>query len=147
MKKTQTESVILNAVLFATHCTLTIRYNTQNNVKIPFCVCIQIVSWLKKKQPIVAILKLIRMTTIIEIKTITGVVHKQGSKLRPFWSHMLPKCNLCDSKIYLGAFVRVLIIAVVRPLQFSAKRSRITAQHVPRDRELKQVKLFIRTLV
>ncbi len=71
----------------------------------------------------------------------------QGSKLRPFWSHMLPKCNLCDSKIYLGAFVRVQIIAVVRPLQFSAKRSRITAQHVPRDRELKQVKLFIRTLV
>ncbi len=71
----------------------------------------------------------------------------QGSKLRPFWSHMLPKCNLCDSKIYLGAFVRVQIIAVVRPLQFSAKRSRITAQHVPRDRELKQVKLFIRALV
>ncbi len=71
----------------------------------------------------------------------------QGSKLRPFWSHMLPKCNLCDSKIYLGAFVRVKIIAVVRPLQFSAKRSRITAQHVPRDRELKQVKLFIRALV
>ncbi len=68
----------------------------------------------------------------------------QGSKLRPFWSHMLPKCNLCDSKIYLWAFVRVQIIAVVRPLQFSAKRSRITAQHVPRDRELKQVKLFIR---
>ncbi len=68
----------------------------------------------------------------------------QGSKLRPFWSHMLPKCNLCDSKIYLGAFVRVQIIAVVRPLQFSAKRSRITAQHVPRDRELKQVKLFSR---
>ncbi len=67
----------------------------------------------------------------------------QGSKLRPFWSHMLPKCNLCDSKIYLGAFVRVQIIAVVRPLQFSVKRSRITAQHVPRDRELKQVKLFI----
>ncbi len=27
----------------------------------------------------------------------------RGSKLRPFWSHMLPKCNLCDSKIYLGA--------------------------------------------
>ncbi len=73
-----------------------------------------------------------------------GIPHKQGSKLRPFWSHMLPKCNLCDSKIYLGAFVRVQIIAVVRPLQFSAKRSRITAQHVPRDRELKQVKLFIR---
>ncbi len=72
---------------------------------------------------------------------------KQGSKLRPFWSHMLPKCNLCDSKIYLGAFVRVQIISVVRPLQFSAKRSRITAQHVPRDRELKQVKLFIRALV
>ncbi len=72
---------------------------------------------------------------------------RQGSKLRPFWSHMLPKCNLCDSKIYLGAFVRVQIIAVVRPLQFSAKRSRITAQHVPRDRELKQVKLFIRALV
>ncbi len=71
----------------------------------------------------------------------------QGSKLRPFWSHMLPKCNLCDSKIYLGAFVRVQIIAVVRPLQFSAKRSRITAQHVPRDRELKQVKLFISALV
>ncbi len=60
----------------------------------------------------------------------------QGSKLRPFWSHMLPKCNLCDSKIYLGAFVRVQIIVVVRPLQFSAKCSRITAQHVPRDREL-----------
>ncbi len=39
--------------------------------------------------------------------------------------------------------MRVQIIAVVRPLQFSAKRSRITAQHVPRDRELKQVKLFI----
>ncbi len=58
----------------------------------------------------------------------------QGSKLRPFWSHMLPKCNLCDSKIYLGAYVRVQIIVVVRPLQFSAKRSRITAQHVPRDR-------------
>ncbi len=37
--------------------------------------------------------------------------------------------------------MRVQIIAVVRPLQFSAKRSRITAQHVPRDRELKQVKL------
>ncbi len=37
----------------------------------------------------------------------------------------------------------VQIIAVVRPLQFSAKRSRITALHVPRDRELKQVKLFI----
>ncbi len=73
--------------------------------------------------------------------------HMQGSKLRPFWSHMLPKCNLCDSKIYLGAFVRVHIIAVVRPLQFSAKRSRITAQHVSRDRELKQVKLFIRALV
>ncbi len=71
----------------------------------------------------------------------------QGSKLRPFWSQMLPKCNLCDSKIYLGAFVRVQIIAVVRPLQISAKRSRITAQHVPRDRELKQVKLFIRALV
>ncbi len=71
----------------------------------------------------------------------------QGSKLRPFWSHMLPKCNLCDFKIYLGAFVRVQIIAVVRPLQFSAKRSRITAQHVPRDRELKQVKLSIRVLV
>ncbi len=53
---------------------------------------------------------------------------KQGSKLRPFWSHMLPKCNLCDSKIYLGAFVPVQIIAVVRPLQFSAKRSRITAR-------------------
>ncbi len=53
---------------------------------------------------------------------------RQGSKLRPFWSHMLPKCNLCDSKIYLGAFVRVQIIAVVRPLQFSAKRSRITAR-------------------
>ncbi len=52
----------------------------------------------------------------------------QGSKLRPFWSHMLPKCYLCDSKIYLGAFVRVQIIAVVRPLQFSAKRSRITAR-------------------
>ncbi len=50
----------------------------------------------------------------------------QGSKLRPFWSHMLPKCNLCDSKIYLGAFVRVQIIVVVRPLQLSAKRSRIT---------------------
>ncbi len=75
------------------------------------------------------------------------VLTRQGSKLRPFWSHMLPKCNLCDSKIYLGAFVRVQIIAVVRPLQFSAKRSRITAQHVPRDRELKQVKLFIRALV
>ncbi len=74
-------------------------------------------------------------------------VATQGSKLRPFWSHMLPKCNLCDSKIYLGAFVRVQIIAVVRPLQFSAKRWRITAQHVPRDRELKQVKLFIRALV
>ncbi len=73
--------------------------------------------------------------------------YKQGSKLRPFWSHMLPKCNLCDSKIYLGAFVQVQIIAVVRPLQFSAKRSRITAQHVPRDRELKQVKLFIPALV
>ncbi len=71
----------------------------------------------------------------------------QSSKLRPFWSHMLPKCNLCNSKIYLGAFVRVQIIAVVRPPQFSAKRSRITAQHVPRDRELKQVKLFIRALV
>ncbi len=71
----------------------------------------------------------------------------QGSKLRPFWSHMLPKCYLCDSKIYLGAFVRVQMIAVVRPLQFSAKCSRITAQHVPRDRELKQVKLFIRALV
>ncbi len=71
----------------------------------------------------------------------------QGSKLRPFSSHMLPKCNLCDcAKIYLGAFVRVQIIAVVRPLQFSAKRSRITAQHVPRDRELKQVKLFIRAV-
>ncbi len=40
--------------------------------------------------------------------------------------------------------MRVQIIAVVRPLQFSAKRSRITAQHVPRDRELKQVKLSIR---
>ncbi len=40
--------------------------------------------------------------------------------------------------------MRVQIIAVVRPLQFSAKRSRMTAQHVPRDRELKQVKLFIR---
>ncbi len=76
-----------------------------------------------------------------------GHTLKQGSKLRPFWSHILPKCNLCDSKIYLGAFVRVQIIAVVRPLQFSAKRSRITAQHVPRDRELKQVKLFIRALV
>ncbi len=75
------------------------------------------------------------------------ITRNQGSKLRPFWSHMLPKCNLCDSKIYLGAFVRVQIIAVVRPLQFSAKRSRITAQHVPRDRELKQVKLFIRALV
>ncbi len=54
-------------------------------------------------------------------------IHTQGSKLRPFWSHMRPKCNLCDSKIYLGAFVRVQIIVVVRPLQFSAKRSRITA--------------------
>ncbi len=54
----------------------------------------------------------------------------QGSKLRPFWSHMLPKCNLCESKIYLGAFVRVQIIVVVRPLQFSAKRSRITAKNV-----------------
>ncbi len=71
----------------------------------------------------------------------------QGSKLRPFWSHMLPKFNLCDSKIYLGAFVRVQIIAAMRPLQFSAKRSRITAQHVPRDRELTQVNLFIRALV
>ncbi len=71
----------------------------------------------------------------------------QGSKLRPFWSHMLPKFNLCDSKIYLGAFVQVQIIAAVRPLQFSAKRSRITAQHVPRDRELTQVNLFIRSLV
>ncbi len=54
---------------------------------------------------------------------------------------------ICATQIYLGAFVRVQIIAVVRPLQFSAKRSRITAQHVPRDRELKQVKLFIRALV
>ncbi len=54
---------------------------------------------------------------------------------------------ICATQIYLGAFVRVQIIAVVRPLQFSAKRSRITAQHVSRDRELKQVKLFIRALV
>ncbi len=43
--------------------------------------------------------------------------------------------------------MRVQIIAVVRPLQFSAKHSRITGQHVPRDRELKQVKLFIPALV
>ncbi len=55
---------------------------------------------------------------------------------------------ICATPKYIfGAFVRVQIIAVVRPLQFSAKRSRITAQHVPRDRELKQVKLFIRALV
>ncbi len=47
----------------------------------------------------------------------------------------------------VAAFVRVQIIAVVQPLQFSAKRSRITAQHVPRDRELTQVNLFIRALV
>ncbi len=43
--------------------------------------------------------------------------------------------------------MRVQIIAVVRPLEFSAKRSRITAQHVPRDRELTQVNLFNRALV
>ncbi len=36
--------------------------------------------------------------------------------------------------------MQVQIIVVVRPLQFSAKHLRITAQHVPRDRELKQVK-------
>ncbi len=60
-------------------------------------------------------------------RVILAFMEYQGSKLRPFWSHMLPKCNLCDSKIYLGAFVRVQIIVVVRPLQFSAKRSRITA--------------------
>ncbi len=71
-------------------------------------------------------------------------IQNQGSKLRPFWSHMLPKCNLCDSKIYLGAFVRVQIIAVVRPLQFSAKRSRITARICHVTGELKQDKLFIR---
>ncbi len=70
----------------------------------------------------------------LDLKTIVLVFDaqfqalRQGSKLRPFWSHMLPKCNLCDSKIYLGAFVRVQIIAVVRPLQFSAKRSRNTAR-------------------
>ncbi len=67
---------------------------------------------------------------LVEVRTDGSLLYRQGSKLRPFWSHMLPKCNLCDSKIYLGAFVRVQIIAVVRPLQFSAKRSRITAQHV-----------------
>ncbi len=55
----------------------------------------------------------------------------RARKLRPFWSHMLPKCNLCDPKIYLGAFVLVQIIVVVWPLHFSTKRSQITAQYVP----------------
>ncbi len=35
---------------------------------------------------------------------------------------------ICATPKYLGAFVQVQIIAVVRPLQFSAKRSRITAR-------------------
>ncbi len=105
-----------------------------------------------KKSTIVPIPKKKKITCLndwrpIALTPIFSKCFEQGSKLLPFWSHMLPKCNLCDSKIYLGAFVRVQIIAVVRPLQFSAKRSRITAQHVPRDRELKQVKLFIPALV
>lgn len=34
------------------------------------------------------------------------------TKLRPLWSHKLPKFNLWDIKMYLGAFVRVKIIVL-----------------------------------
>ncbi len=91
---------------------------------------------MKKTVPIYIYLPIFHLIYFVLFHILTVLIRYQGSKLRPFWSHMLPKCNLCDSKIYLGAFVRVQIIVVVRPLQFSAKRSRITAQHVPRDREL-----------
>ncbi len=74
-----------------------------------------------------SLLKSLEIPDTVSVQMNNVKTAMQGSKLRPFWSHMLPKCNLCDSKIYLGAFVRVQIIVVVRPLQFSAKRSRIAA--------------------
>jgi len=45
---------------------------------------------------------------------------------------MLPKFNVCDLKIYLGAFVRVQIIVEVRPVFISLQNVHcITAQYVP----------------